>query len=250
MRHTLRILNGESKVNDWFKNTRETPKIWRHDAYTLLQLKKAVLAAVSSLERAFDARNVLDFGAGTAPYKKIFINHGFRYATSDIEGDHDYLVVPGEELPCEPAVFDVVVSFQVLEHVWDLDWYFSAARRVLKKDGKLMLSTHGVWLYHPHPTDFRRWTRDGLINEIESRGFVVEKVFPVVGPLAWTTQFRLLAYNFVFQKISVFFRPLVLFFNMFSYFRMLFEDRITPSDVTEKNASTYLVIARKAEDAV
>ena len=26
----------------------------------------------------------------------------------------------------------------------------------------------------PHPTDFRRWTRDGLVRELESRGFAVE----------------------------------------------------------------------------
>lgn len=230
---------------DWLKNTREMPKIWRHDAYSLVQLKKVVLDVVTDLANNIQGRSILDFGAGSAPYKKIFLKYGFRYETADIGGDHSYLVVPGRLIPCDSERFDVVASFQVLEHVWDLDWYFSEVRRVLKKEGKLILSTHGVWLYHPHPTDFRRWTRDGLINEIEARGFVVEKIFPVVGPLAWTTQFRLLAYNFVFQKIPVIFRPLIFVLNVFSYFKMLIEDCVTPRDVVEKNASTYVVVARR-----
>ena len=41
---------------------------------------------------------------------------------------------------------DLALSFQVLEHVRDLQTYFSEARRVLRQDGSLLLSTHGTWL--------------------------------------------------------------------------------------------------------
>ena len=77
-------------------------------------------------------------------------------------------------MPLPDGCAKVIVSFQVLEHVWDLDWYFSEIRRLLAPGGTLLLSTHGTWLYHPHPTDFRRWTREGLRMELSSRGFVVQ----------------------------------------------------------------------------
>ena len=80
----------------------------------------------------------------------------------------------------------------------DLPWYLGECRRVLRPGGWLLLSTHGTWLYHPHPTDFRRWTADGLVREIEAHGFTVERITGLIGPLAWTTQFRLLGYREVF----------------------------------------------------
>ncbi|MFW1494634.1 methyltransferase domain-containing protein, partial [Vibrio parahaemolyticus] len=79
-----------------------------------------------------------------------------------------------------------VVSFQVLEHVRDVGCYLNEARRVLNTGGRLLLSTHGTWLYHPHPEDHRRWTRLGLIDELATYGFEVTDCVPVVGPLAWT----------------------------------------------------------------
>jgi len=83
------------------------------------------------------------------------------------------------------------VSFQVLEHVRDIDTYLKEAGRVLRDDGLMLLSTHGTWLYHPHPEDHRRWTREGLIGEIARRGFQVTDCIAVVGPLAWTSMVRL-----------------------------------------------------------
>src|SRR5690606_18285456 len=105
----------------------------------------------------------------------------------------DIVFKEGEALPIESAAADCVVSFQVLEHVWDLDAYLLECRRLMSKNGRLILSTHGTWLYHPHPGDYRRWTRDGLIRDLEMRGFEIESIDAAVGPLAWTTQFRTFA---------------------------------------------------------
>jgi ubiquinone/menaquinone biosynthesis C-methylase UbiE len=45
-----------------------------------------------------------------------------------------------EPLPFVDAVFDVVVSGLVLEHIRDLDGFFGEARRVIKSDGRTVIS--------------------------------------------------------------------------------------------------------------
>ena len=155
----------------------------------------------------------------------------------------DVTLVPGHEIDILSSSADWVVSFQVLEHVWDLDWYLGECRRVLKSDGVLMLSTHGTWLFHPHPTDFRRWTRDGLREEIRRRGFDVVSLTPIVGPLAWTTQFRSLAYHHFLSRIPFIGKILSALVCAFMNSRMKFEDRITPRAQLENNAAVYIVLA-------
>jgi SAM-dependent methyltransferase len=61
----------------------------------------------------------------------------------------------------------------VLEHVEDPRSYLAEAYRVLRTQGSLVLSTHGTWRYHPDPTDYWRWTIDGLRREITRAGFDV-----------------------------------------------------------------------------
>ena len=67
----------------------------------------------------------------------------------------------------EPAAFDAVMAFSVLEHLL-MPWKFVVElNRVLKPGGIGMFSTHQCWPIHDHPWDFWRfsdtaWT--GLLN--------------------------------------------------------------------------------------
>jgi SAM-dependent methyltransferase len=113
----------------------------------------------------------------------------------------------GRADPSEDASATGVVSFQVLEHVWDINWYLRECCRLLRPGGWLLLSTHGVWPYHPHLTDYRRWTGDGLRAELESCRLKVIALQGLIGPLVWTTQIRALGFCHALLKIPVF-RPL------------------------------------------
>ncbi|MBW4057275.1 MAG: class I SAM-dependent methyltransferase, partial [Proteobacteria bacterium] len=55
--------------------------------------------------------------------------------------DLSFKIVDGITLPFETDTFDVVTSFQVIEHLTDYNVYFSEVRRVLKPDGLLLLTT-------------------------------------------------------------------------------------------------------------
>ncbi len=55
-----------------------------------------------------------------------------------------------------------MLSTQVLEHVTDPRLYLAECHRVLRPGGPLLLSTHGIMVYHPDPVDYWRWTGAGL----------------------------------------------------------------------------------------
>jgi SAM-dependent methyltransferase len=225
--------------------------VWRHDAYTLRGLQAAVRAQLEQLKGGFAGKklgNVVDVGAGDAPYKPLFEGHCERYISCDLVAGPGIDLTFDEQgrLPLEEGSADCVVSFQVLEHVWDIDAYLSECRRLLSPEGRLIISTHGTWLYHPHPTDFRRWTRAGLCRELAERGFDLEHVQAVVGPLAWTTQFRALAYHHVLSKFGPLGRFLAGAICALMYGRMVLEDRLTPAQLIDDNAAIYCITARVA----
>jgi SAM-dependent methyltransferase len=188
---------------------------------------------------------VVDFGAGEAPYRPLFESHPWvRYLTCDLDGRPDLLLGADGGVPLPNASADLIVSFQVLEHVEDVGRYLRECARLLRPGSRLLLSTHGTWLYHPHPTDFRRWTREGLLCDVRREGFEVESIAAVVGPLAWTTQFRLFGYRAALLRIPLLGGALTAALCVVMNLRMLVEDRVTPEAIREDNAAVYVVVAR------
>jgi SAM-dependent methyltransferase len=227
-------------------HNRLQPSIWRdHDWYTLLRLRQGLESVLKDHSLLQPGHTVADIGCGDQPYAPLFLAANVRYIGCDLDDKAPVRFTPGERIPLEDGAVDGVVSFQVLEHVWDLDWYLGECRRLLKPGGWLLLSTHGTWPYHPHPTDFRRWTRDGLVREIATRGFNVKEARPIVGPLAYTTQFRLFGLRHVFSKIPVVGRLLFLPFLLSMNLRMWLEDAVTPASIRNDNASVYITLSHR-----
>ncbi len=118
---------------------------------------------------------------------------------------------------------------------------------MLRPGGALVLSTHGVWLYHPHPEDHRRWTREGLVGDIQANGFIVDGCRPVLGPLAWTTVLRLTCFRFALNKAPVIGAVLGYALAMLMNLRALIEEALTPAWVTADNACVYVTCCRLEE---
>jgi SAM-dependent methyltransferase len=205
----------------------------RADGLAALALMKAVRSYSSGHE--LSNCTVLDFGCGTMPYRSLFTSSGARYIGADIEGTPDILIGPDGALPLADESVDFVVSFQVLEHVRNVPAYLSTARRVLKRGGGIFLSTHGVWPYHPHPTDYWRWTRDGLCVTLEEAGFKIIKLTALCGPAAWVPMFPLLACKKALGPAWPVLAPLNFVVNTLA----VAVDLMTPVTIRDNNAAIF-----------
>lgn len=105
---------------------------------------------------------LLDVGCGVKPYYPFFEPFVSEYVGVDLKNPAADLEGRVEELPVEDGRFDVVLCTQVLEHCDDPAQAVRELRRVTAAGGRVLASTHGVYIYHPAPTDYWRWTHAGL----------------------------------------------------------------------------------------
>jgi SAM-dependent methyltransferase len=82
-------------------------------------------------------------------------------------------------IPREDGYFDVIFCNAVLEHVENPGVVVEEFSRVCRAGGLLYLAVPFLQPEHKDPTDFQRYTADGLAALVESHGFAVEKVEPL-----------------------------------------------------------------------
>jgi SAM-dependent methyltransferase len=121
---------------------------------------------------------VLDFGCGSKPYESLFSAESYvgvdiALSDSDYDGSRADYFYDGKTLPFEDGVFDTIFTTEVFEHVFNLDEIVIELARVLKQDGKLVVTTPFVWVEHLIPYDFARYTTFGLRHILEKHGFEI-----------------------------------------------------------------------------
>jgi SAM-dependent methyltransferase len=135
---------------------------------------------------------VLDAGAGVAPYRALFAH--VRYTTADWgESMHPEalasdVVAPLDALPLADGAFDAVLATEVLEHVPDSVKVLRELHRVLVPGGRLWLTTPFVWELHEEPHDHARYTPFGLRELLRRAGFADVTVQPFGGWFATVGQ--------------------------------------------------------------
>ena len=121
---------------------------------------------------------ILDFGCGSKPYRSLFRfseyigvdieNPGHSHANEDIDVFFD-----GKTLPFADSAFDSCFSSEVVEHIFDIDKTLGEIKRVLKPNGRILITTPFVWDEHEVPHDYCRYTSFGLKNIFERNGFKI-----------------------------------------------------------------------------
>ena len=128
---------------------------------------------------------VLDYGCGGSPYRDLFQSGEYLRADYVDCGGIDIIIGQDGKMDLPDCSCDVILSTQVLEHVFSPADYLAEAYRVLRPGGKLILTTHGIWEDHGCPYDFWRWTADGLKRLLDASSFESTRIVKITtGPRA------------------------------------------------------------------
>lgn len=157
---------------------------------------------------------LLDVGCGTKPYQRFF-DTASVYVGVDPSGKAD-LLGSAESIPVEDGSYDVVLCNQVLEHCTDPAQAVRELRRVVAPGGRVLLSTHGVQVYHPAPQDLWRWTHAGLESVFHANGeWSKVTVVPGSGPASCIGMLMAIYVDLLLKRLHLRFlaRPLVAVLN-------------------------------------
>lgn len=122
--------------------------------------------------------HLLDFGCGSRPYESLF--HVASYTGMDYyneghphENERIDVFYDGKKIPFPDAHFDSVLCSEVFEHIFNLPEILMEINRVLKKDGRMLVTCPFVWNEHEVPHDYARYTQFALRDMFEKAGFEV-----------------------------------------------------------------------------
>ena len=187
-------------------------------------IRKSIRSAIKNNAHKLDG-SLLDFGCGTKPYKKLFVNVkeyiGVDYKIEGREQNYNEVdeFYDGKKIPFENERFDSLLCTEVLEHVFNIDELLKEFNRVLKKNGTALITTPFMWEEHEMPYDFARYTTPALKYLYQKNGFKVVENFKTGNYIEVIFQFNL---NYIKNILpnnknvrQVFLIPFIVFFNFF-----------------------------------
>lgn len=107
----------------------------------------------------------------------------WKYLNIDKSTNPDYLCSV-DDIPIEDESFDIVLLAEVLEHLENPIDVLKECKRVLKKNGKIVITMPFLYPKHADPYDFQRWTDYKLENELKKLGFKNIVITPMGGIFA------------------------------------------------------------------
>ena len=152
-----------------------------------------------------------------------------------------------EAIPLPDASVDLVLTQETLEHVADPFAAMREIHRVLKPGGTLYLQLPFIIGYHPGPTDYWRFTREGMVRLLEVAGLECLEIGVAVGV---STGFYRTAVEYLAILFSVplppMYMPLKALFALLLYPIKWLDPVTNLSRQTDRVAGGYYVLARKA----
>ncbi len=182
---------------------------------------------------------VLNAGAGLRDLSSVVDG---TLVNQDIpQGLHNnniHIYSPIHEIPVDDDHFDAVICNAVLEHVANPIEVVREIHRVLKPGGYFYLVVPFLQPEHLDPTDFQRYTKDGLRKLVTDQGFEIGKiegVHSVYTTLGWIVEEWLESKNTLSYRMM----------RLILYPILRYKTR-TSTTYVDSLASAYRVLARKA----
>jgi SAM-dependent methyltransferase len=200
-------------------------------------VKKALMKVLSEIKEGDIGLNV---GAGTTKLHPQIKNLDI------FPGKNIDYIGKAEAIPVDDNVFKIVISQETLEHVQDPFKAAAEVFRVLRPNGLFYCQLPFIIGYHPGPTDYWRFTKEGIRELLEKQGFVCEEIGISVGG---ATGFYRIFIEFLSVLLSTPFPFLYHFFKaIFSLilFPIKWLDFIMSfSQQKDRISGGYYIIARK-----
>ncbi len=181
------------------KSIQSAERVSQNDPSDNYVFQRSLLAYHKAAEMV--SGNVLEIGTGSGYGVSVISPHTTGFVTIDktpppFDLSSRYANVEFHQMTVPPiagiesASFDFVISFQVIEHVKNDLELVDEIHRVLKPDGKLIITTPNKEMsLTRNPWHVREYTSDELINLLESRFHAVE-TFGVFGNEKVSTYYR------------------------------------------------------------
>ena len=189
-------------------------------------IRKNLRKAIKKNEKYLTG-SLLDFGCGTKPYEKILTKvDSYIGVDYKIEGREESqkkvdVFYDGKKIPFNDATFDSLLSTEVLEHVFNIDELLKEFNRVLKINGKAIITTPFMWEEHEMPYDFARYTTPALEYLYKKNGFEIIKNYKTGNQIEVIFQFGINYFkniipNNIFKQLLLV--PFIFLFNFFGIF--------------------------------
>ena len=176
---------------------------------------------------------LLDVGCGSKPYEEFFeikkyvgLDIDTKISRSKKKADFFY---KGKKFPLKSACFDSVICSEVIEHVFDPD-------RVLKKNGRLLISAPFIWDEHEQPYDYARYSSFGLKHLLKKNNFTIISAKKIGTDVSTIFQLVNCYIYKIIEKYPRFLRLLIIFLIM-STFNIL---GLLLGKILPKNKDFYL----------
>lgn len=236
-------MSNHSAAGERLARSRLYPPPTSHRYYSLSRLRLALEAVAR--EWTPPGATLVDLGCGAMPYRPLFAPYVRRYIGVDLPRNPwaDLHTASEGGVPIADGSADLVLSSQVLEHVASPADYLAECRRILRPGGRLVLSTHGYWLYHPDPVDYWRWTGSGLQRQVSMAGLEVLQIEGIMGLGAAALQ---LLQDALWARLPA---PLRVPFGVMMQRLVAVADRFYKPRHRAQDASYYVVVAQRPAEA-
>lgn len=181
---------------------------------------------------------VLNAGAGNRDISPLVDGELFNQDIA--EGQHNdniHIYSPLHHIPKPDGFFDAIFCNAVLEHVANPEEVVAEFSRVCRQGGSLYLAVPFLQPEHKDPTDFQRYTADGLSDMVRRHGFEVTSVdalFNIYTTLGW------IVFSWLQSRRSV--RNALLKWTLYPLLRRL---SLKSSEKVWAAASCYRVVATR-----
>jgi len=158
------------------------------DRHWWFREKRHLLA--DELKRLGPPGRALDIGAAGGGNTRVLRERGWDVVATDYDENAveiarsrglDAIHADARDLPLPSSSFDLVVAFEILEHIQEDDQAAAELFRVLRPGGSALISVpSGMDLWSAHDvavSHVRRYDRAGLRKVIEDAGFVVDELW-------------------------------------------------------------------------